>query len=220
MKKQILAIASSAVLVLSLASCGKDKDTVKISLPEGQEYLTLGIGVETTIDVNVPEGESVTWSCKDDSIASISPDGKLSGRSNGITVVTAQTASGYDHVGVVVGNGVSGSTGSSTDTDNNTQSPATTTFTGTSGITNISLTLNGMTGDETLIMSNGDSPTFKVNITPSGCTDPITFTSSNTGVATVDSNGKVTPVSPGKTTITASAVNGTAKATFTVFVSR
>lgn len=213
MKKQIIAIASSALLALSLASCGKDDNPVKISVPENQEYLTLGIGDETTINVQVPDGESITWSCNDPTVATIYSDGRLSGVSNGITVVTAKTASGYDHVGVVVGNGVKGSAALPNNVDNN----GTPTFTGESRITKISLSLNGMTEDETLYASRGDSGTFRVNVIPADCNDPITFTSSDTSVLEVDSNGTVTPKSRGTVTVTATAPNGVSD-TFKVFV--
>ena len=213
MKKQLIAIAASAALVLSLASCGKDAEPVKIGLPEGQEYYTLAIGDEVTIDARFPEDESITWSCKDDDIAVISPDGRLSGRANGITVVTARTASGYDHVGVVVGNGVNGSTAvSAIQTEGGVP-----TFNGNSRITNISLSLNGETEDETLYLSRGDGGTLRVNVIPSDCNDPITFTSSNSSILEVDSNGTVTPRSRGTVTVTATAPNGI-NDTFKIFV--
>ena len=213
MKKELIAIAASAALVLSLASCGKDNDPVKISLPENQKYYTLAIGDEVTIDAQFPEDESLSWSCKDDDIAVISPDGRLSGRGNGITVVTARTASGYDHVGVVVGNGVNGSTAVAA----NPNDGGTPTFNGNSRITNISLSLNGMTEDETLYVSRGDGGTFRVNVIPADCNDPITFTSSNPSILEVDSNGTVTPKSRGIVTVTGTAPNGVSD-TFKIFV--
>ncbi len=211
MKKQIFAVISAAALILSFSSCGKKESTVKIV--SDQEPIRVEVGSEIALKVDAEKGETVTWECENTSVAVISSDGKLSGVANGITVVTAETVSGYDHIGVVVGNGVKGTAASAPTVEDGQQ----TVFTGESKITAIELTLNGLRGDETLIMANGDSPTFKVNVTPSDCTDPITFSSSKTSVATVDADGKVTPVGRGSTTITATAPNGV-EGTFTVYV--
>jgi len=53
---------------------------------------------------------------------------------------------------------------------------------------------------------------------PDGDLTKFRWTSSNTSVATVDSNGDVTGVSPGTATITATAINGGYQASFTVEV--
>ena len=57
------------------------------------------------------------------------------------------------------------------------------------------------------------------NITPSNATNQnVTWTSSNQAAATIDADGLVTGVAPGKTTITATTVDGqfTAQTTITV----
>lgn len=59
---------------------------------------------------------------------------------------------------------------------------------------------------------------LKAYLSPSGATSTITWESSKTSVATVNSNGIVTPIKVGKTTITAKTVNGKkAKVTVEVF---
>ncbi len=56
----------------------------------------------------------------------------------------------------------------------------------------------------------GDEFTLTATVTPSDCTDPLTWSSSNTAVATVDGNGKVKAVGLGSATITAKAGNKSA----------
>ena len=63
-----------------------------------------------------------------------------------------------------------------------------------------------------LSMFDGDSTTLKVNFNPSTTTDDktVTWTSSNTKVATVSKDGKITAVGAGTATITAKVGNFTA----------
>ena len=56
----------------------------------------------------------------------------------------------------------------------------------------------------------GNILVLNATTTPTGSLDTVTWSSSNSEVATVDINGKVTAVAPGKATITAQAGNGTA----------
>ncbi len=63
----------------------------------------------------------------------------------------------------------------------------------------------------------GSTKTLKATLTPSNSTDSITWTSSDTSVATVSSSGKVKGIKAGKTTIKAKTTSGkTAKCTVTV----
>ncbi len=63
----------------------------------------------------------------------------------------------------------------------------------------------------------GDSLTLKATVEPSDSLDAVTWSSSDSKVATVDANGKVTAVAPGKATITAQAGNRTAACEVTVY---
>ncbi len=69
-----------------------------------------------------------------------------------------------------------------------------------------------------LSMFDGDSTTLKVNFNPSTTTDDktVTWTSSNTKVATVSKDGKITAVGAGTATITAKVGNFTATCKVTV----
>lgn len=218
-KKRIFALASAAAMTFALTSCGEETTAVKINVPENQEYLTLGIGDEISVVAQTKKSENISWSCDDDSVAVISPSGQLTGLANGVTVVTARTESGYDNVGVVVGNGVKGTAAPTVSNNGAAGSGASTqrVYDQNSRITGVSISLNGMTEDETLLLSNNDTGTFRVTVTPSDCDDPIYFDSSDTTVVEVDDDGNVTPVSKGTATITASAPNGV-NDTFKIFV--
>ena len=73
-------------------------------------------------------------------------------------------------------------------------------------VTGVSLSLN------TLILDVGDEGTLTATITPDNASNKsINWESSDTGVATVDANGKVTAVSVGSTAITATAADGSGK---------
>lgn len=63
----------------------------------------------------------------------------------------------------------------------------------------------------------GDSLTLKATVEPSDSLDAVTWSSSNSKVATVDANGKVTAIGAGKATITAKAGNQTARCEVTVY---
>lgn len=69
----------------------------------------------------------------------------------------------------------------------------------------------------TLGLEVGDTETLTAALTPTDTTDNITWTSSDTTVATVDENGEVKALKVGEATITAKA-NGTVSATCTVTV--
>ena len=66
-----------------------------------------------------------------------------------------------------------------------------------------------------LNLKKGDSATLTATVTPSGSTDSVSWTSSNTSVATV-SNGVVTAVGKGSATITATAGSKSAACTVNV----
>ena len=63
----------------------------------------------------------------------------------------------------------------------------------------------------------GDSLTLKATVEPTGSLDTVTWSSSDSEVATVDTNGKVTAVGVGKAIITAKAGNQTATCEVTVY---
>lgn len=71
----------------------------------------------------------------------------------------------------------------------------------------------------TLTLDKGKTTTLTETVAPSNATNKkVTWTSSNTNVASVDTNGKVKAVAAGTTTITVTTADGNKKATCTVTV--
>ncbi len=217
MKKRIFSLISACIVAFSFSACGEKEQAVKIKSDE--EPIHLAVGDEISVTAQMKKSEAIKWSCEDTDVAVITTDGKLSGVSNGITVITARTDSGSDSIGLVVGNGVKGTETvvRQVDKDGNVTSVTKRSYNQDSKITNIQLSLNGMTEDETLILGKDDEAYLKVSVTPSDCDDTIYFESSDSSVCDVDSEGTVYPVGKGTATITATAPNGVSD-TFKIFV--
>ena len=88
---------------------------------------------------------------------------------------------------------------------------------GTASVTVKAKTVNvtGVTLDKTTLeLTEGESQTLKATVAPDNATDKtVTWSSSATGVATVDASGKVTAVAAGTATITAKTNDGGKTAT-------
>ena len=82
------------------------------------------------------------------------------------------------------------------------------------------LEVTGVSLDKTtLTLKEGQTGTLTATVVPSGASNKeVTWSSSNTSVATVDSNGKVTAVAAGTATITVTTVENNKTATCTVTV--
>ena len=82
------------------------------------------------------------------------------------------------------------------------------------------VSVTGVTLNKTsLTLNKGASETLTATVSPSNATNKsVTWSSSNTSVATVDSNGKVTAVSAGSTTVTVKTNDGGKTATCAVTV--
>ncbi|MDO5444998.1 MAG: Ig-like domain-containing protein, partial [Eubacteriales bacterium] len=134
--------------------------------------------------------KSLTWTSSDPAIARVDNTGKVTAVSQGEVTITA------------------------TATDGSNQS-ATATITVKKKVNVNSVTITGahdIYTDETLTLSATVSP-------ENASIKDLTWSSSNNSVATVDSNGVVTPVSTGEVTITARSTDGSNKsATATITV--
>lgn len=214
MKNKVISLVSVCALVFSLSACGSKTQAVKIKSDE--EQIHLPVGEEISVTAQTQKDETIKWSSDNADIAVITADGRLTGVSNGITVVTAQTDSGYDNIAIVVGNGVEGT--QTAIVPSGEGSAAKKTFNGKSNITDLQISLNGMTQDETLIMANDRSAKLKIDVTPASSSgDPLVYESSNPSVLEVDGDGIVYPKSKGTVTVTVTAPNGVSD-TFKIFV--
>ena len=129
--------------------------------------------------------KTVTWSSSNTAIATVSSSGKVTAKNAGTAVITARAGkvSATCNVTVTINNGGGDS--------------------GSVAVTSISLSHGSITGEV------GYETTVYANVSPSNATDKtITWTSSNTAIATVSSTGHVKIMGVGTATITARASNG------------
>ena len=145
--------------------------------------------VKATIAPSNATSKTVTWSTSNASVATVS-GGTITGIAKGSAIITAKTVNGLTATVKV------------TVTEN----------TDIVKPTGISLSQSSLTLEE------GDTETLTATVAPSNATNKtVTWTSSDTSVATVDSYGQVKAVKEGTAVITAATFNGY-KATATVTV--
>jgi uncharacterized protein YjdB len=141
-------------------------------------------GTKTLVATITPSNatnQTVTWTSSDTTVATVTSSGKVTGKKVGTATITAKSNNGK------------------TATCKVTVEKATTTV----AVTGISLDKTSIT-----IKEEG-TKTLVATITPSNATNQtVTWESSNTGVATVSSSGKVTGKKAGTATITAKSNNG------------
>ncbi len=87
-----------------------------------------------------------------------------------------------------------------------------------SGAANETIAVTGITLNKTsMTLYAGESENLTATVSPSNATDKsVTWTSSNTGVATVDGNGKVKGIAAGSAVIIAASGSKSARCTVTV----
>ena len=147
--------------------------------------------VETLVATVDPSDAALSWTSSNSAVATVSTAGKVTAVGNGSAVITASATDGSGK-------------------------KATCTVTVTTLVTGVSL------NKSSLNLNEGASETLTVTISPSTASNKsVTWSSTNTSAATVDQNGKVTAVSKGTATITATANDGSGKkATCAVTVKR
>lgn len=165
-------------------------ESVSISPTE----LTMIEGENASLSVLVyPSNASVrdvTWKSSNTSVATISQSGLVEAIAEGTTLITVTTEDG-----------------------NKTASCAVTVKPKIISVTGVSLNKTSLT------MTEGDVQELTATVTPSNATDKsVSWSSSNTSVATVSSVGVVTAKSAGSATITVTTNDGGKKATCSVTV--
>ena len=167
------------------------------SITLNKSSLSLQTGQIETLTATVkPDNatdKTVSWTSSSTSVATVDNNGKVTAKAKGSATITCRANDG---------SGVQ-ATCAVTVTDPNV--PVT------------SITLN----KSSLSLQAGQSETLTATVLPSNATNKtVTWTSSNTSIATVDANGKVTAVAAGSATITCKANDGSGKqATCAVTVS-
>ncbi|AEG13898.1 Ig domain protein group 2 domain protein [Desulfofundulus kuznetsovii DSM 6115] len=170
---------------------------------------TLSLSVGSTVQLKatvIPDNatnKEVTWSTSDEKIATVDDQGNVKGVAEGKATITVTTADGNfkDTCEVTVvrtsGSGGGGGGGGST-----------------------TIPVTGVTLDKTsLTMTVGESVQLTATVSPGNATNKkVTWSSSNTAVATVDDTGRVTAVAAGTANITVKTEDGGKTATCVVTV--
>lgn len=140
-----------------------------------------------TVTPDSAANKAVTWTSSDTGIATVDASGKVTAVANGTATITASTVNGKK---------------------------AECTVTVQTSPTKVELNSTSLTLD----LSETKTVILTATIIPNSATNKaVTWTSSDTEIATVDTSGKVTAVANGTATITASTVNGhTARCQVTV----
>jgi uncharacterized protein YjdB len=147
-----------------------------------RETLSLTVGEDSILTATISPGnaadKAVTWTSSDTSVATVDGNGKVSGVAPGTATVTVTTEDGGK--------------------------------TAVCAVTVTPVAVDGVTLDrETLTLGVGADSVLAATVSPANATNKaVTWTSSDTGVATVDTNGKVSGVALGTATITVSTVEG------------
>jgi uncharacterized protein YjdB len=131
-----------------------------------------------TVNPNNAADKTVTWSSSNTAVATVSSSGVVTAIAAGTATITARTVNGLTATCVV-------------------------TVTGLIGPSSISLNPTSFT------FLTGQTETLHATVNPNNAADKtVTWSSSDTAVATVSSSGKVTAIAAGTATITARTVNG------------
>ncbi|MEE0984197.1 MAG: Ig-like domain-containing protein [Bacteroidaceae bacterium] len=154
-----------------------------ITLSQSSATMTEGetLNLTATVTPDDTTDKSITWSSSNTSVASVDADGKVTAQTEGTATITATANDG---------SGVKASC-------------VVTVEKKIVSVSSITLSQSSAT------MTEGETLALTATVTPDDATDKsITWSSSNTSVASVDANGKVTAKAEGIATITATANNG------------
>ena len=188
--------------VVITASCEGKQATCRLTVIAGEVNVTsvtvspttlsLEVGGKATLKATVlPENatdKTVSWSSDKPSVASVDDNGEVTAVATGSATITVTTKDG-----------------------NKTATCEVTVAEEIIPVTSVTLS------QKTLSLTAGEDATLTATVSPDNSTDKtVTWTSSNTGVATVDNNGKVTAIKAGTATITASCGGKSDTCTVTV----
>ena len=163
------------------ASCNVTVQAVPTSVSLNKTSLTLDVSKSYTLTKTVSPSNAVTsytWSSSNTRVATVDGNGKVTAKKAGTATITVKTANGK--------------TASCNVTVQAVQAVP----------TSVSLNKTSLTLDVS------KSYTLAKTVSPSNAVTSYTWSSSNTSVATVDGNGKVTAKKAGTATITVKTSNG------------
>lgn len=182
----------------STQSSSKDYKTHKASAIILKKRMFLRVGDSATLAVKIAPSKAnqkVTWKSSNTEVATVDTNGKVTGVKEGKAYVTVTTEDGRKSAKCKV-------------------TVADPRGTGKISVTGVTLNQSAMN-----LSAGGATGTLKATISPSNATNKkVTWTSSNSNVATVNSKGVVTPLTPGVTTITVTTAEGSKTAHCTINV--
>ena len=164
-----------------------------VSLNQSSSSLQVGASetLVATVSPSSASDQTVSWSSSDAQVVTVDANGKVTGVGDGTATVTVTTRDG----------GFTASCDYS--------------------VSSVPVAVTGVSLDRsTLGIGVGQSDTLRATVAPSNASDrSVTWSSSNTSVATVDSSGKVTAVKVGSATVTVKTTDGNFTAACAVTVS-
>lgn len=152
-----------------------------INLSSTRMELNTGNSQRLTVSISPSNAtaQALKWSSSNSSVATVDGNGTVTGKSPGTANITCVTTDG-------------------------SKKSATCIVTVKQGVTSISL------NKSTTTVGVGNSTQLTANVGPSNATNKsVSWTTSNGGVAKVNSNGQVVGISPGTATITCKSTDGT-----------
>ncbi len=213
------ALKKGTVTITVKSKDGKYSATCRVTVTEeeieiesvsisGSSSVTVGssIKLSATFKPDNATMQKLTWKSSDESVATVDENGKVKGLKAGTVTITVTTENGKTATKKITvkekstshnnGGSSSGNTGGNTSGGKTPKPPAT--------VEPTNVTISG--NREVYV---GDSIQLSATISPSNATNKsVTWKSSNSGIATVDGNGRVTGVSAGTVTITVTTANG------------
>jgi Bacterial surface proteins containing Ig-like domains len=168
-----------------------------ISLNKSSATITVGdsVTINATVRPANATNKKIAWSSSNTAIATVNANGKITAKKAGTAIITAKTNDGNKTATIKI--------------TVEEKKPAIISVTGiTLSKTNLSI-------------EAGKSSTLTYTIAPTNATNQeVSWSSSNTAVATVDSNGKITAKAEGNATITVTTKDGSKTATCSVVVTK
>ena len=198
----VTAVAKGSTTVTVTTKDGDFKATCKVTVSEdvvkvtaitvSESNISLGVGDSKKIIPTIKPGDAtnkgVSWSSDNEKVATVSSDGTIKGKSEGTAKITVITKDGD--------------------------------FEATINVTIKNVPVNGITlSSSNTTMQTGTTKQLTPTVKPLNATNKdVTWSSSDTSVATVNSNGKVTAKKAGTATITVTTKDGGFKVTCKVTV--
>lgn len=193
MKKRLLALSILVIVCLALCACGKKDDRLSAK----ESVIKLDAGKTYTIEVLNGDAEVLEWKSDNETVATVSENGTVTGKQDGVTVISGKTENRYVHVGVIV-------EGKEEYVDKNGN--VVKIYNEDSNITAITVGVKGGSKNDVTV-KKGDTYSLVAYTEPES-SDKIDWKSENTAVVSVSKEGVISAVGKGMTKVLAYAPNG------------